>query len=54
MTKKIIKKYSWHDFIKAMKESEKSLAELFDFESGLLIWRENDTADNLRKAEKET
>ena len=32
-----VKIYPWYDFKTAMEKSGKSLAELFDFKSGLLI-----------------
>jgi hypothetical protein len=34
--------YAWYDFKKAMAESKKSLAELFDFKSGTLIDRKKE------------
>ena len=49
MLDKIIKKYSWYDFSKAMEESGKSLAELFDFKTGTLIWR--DTPNKAHRAD---
>jgi len=36
--KKIIQ-YPWDEFTEATEESGKSLAELFDFKTGTLIWR---------------
>ena len=46
----VIKKYSWWDYEKATKESGKSLAELFDFETGKLIWKgRKQTSDIIEK-----
>jgi len=46
----IIKKYSWDEFGEAMEESAKSLAELFDFKTGTLIWREDEEISQITTA----
>ena len=45
--KEIIKQYSWYEPLKATEESGKSLAELFDYKTGTLIWYRDSVANSV-------
>ena len=45
--KEIVKEYPWYEPMKAMEESGKSLAELFDFKTGTLIWYRNKSTNGV-------
>ena len=43
MKEVVVKKYPWYKATEAVKDSGKSLAELFDFKTGMLVWKDEVT-----------